>query len=91
MNQVSIERDWYTKVTGFTSTPKPARYNTSTSKWVDAETGAALNSTQISSLRHYQMVVNYDDRVRNQQTQPPALPHGGVRIFAGFSNWEEIN
>ncbi|MBN2019845.1 MAG: hypothetical protein JW749_06435 [Sedimentisphaerales bacterium] len=87
MNQVSIERDWYTKTIG---TPKPARYNTSTSTWVDAETGTVLTSTQISTLRHYQMVVNYDDRVRDQDTQPPGLPRGGMSIFAGFSNWEEI-
>jgi hypothetical protein len=36
------------------------------------------------------MIVNYDDRVRSTETQPPGLPRGGASIFAGFSNWEEL-
>lgn len=86
MNQVSIVRDWYTSGT----TAKPAVYNPSTSKWVDASTGTALTSTQIAQLRHYQMIVNYDERVRNSDTRPPGLPRGGTKIFSGFSSWEEL-
>jgi hypothetical protein len=90
MNQVVVERDWYTKSSGHTTSVWPARYNTATGQWVDSETGTALTSTQISTLRHYQMIVNYDDRVRSPATQPPGLPRGVGKIFEGFSNWEEL-
>jgi type II secretory pathway pseudopilin PulG len=90
MGDVSVDRDWYTAGTGFPSTAKPARYNPNTGHWEDAETGVTLNSTQVNSIRHYQMIVNYDDRVRNVDTQPPGLPRGGTKIFAGFSNWQQL-
>ena len=91
MGQVSIERDWYSKRTGSQSyTPTPASYNPETNKWVDSETGKRLSQTEIGTIRHYQMVVNYDSRVRDPETQPSGLPKGGLRIFAGFSNWEEL-
>jgi hypothetical protein len=90
MNEVLVERDWYTKVSGTTSTPKPAHFDTATGQWFDAETKTSLTSTQIGTLKHYQMIINYDDRVRSPQTQPPMLPRGTSSIFAGFSNWEEM-
>jgi hypothetical protein len=86
LNQVLINRDWYTS--GMTA--RPAIYNPSTGQWVDAITGTALTATQISGMRHYQMIVNYDARVRSAETRPPGLPTGGTKIFAGFSNWEEL-
>ena len=69
---------------------RAAEYNPSTGQWFDSVTGTALTSTEINTLRHYQMIVNYDERVRNQETCPPGLPRGGKKIFAGFSNWEEL-
>jgi hypothetical protein len=36
------------------------------------------------------MIVNYDDRVWNQATQPKGLPIGGGLIFGGIKNWEEL-
>jgi hypothetical protein len=91
MNEISVIRDWYTKVSGKKSTPKPAIYDPITGKWFDAKTGTNLSPTEISSMRHYQMIINYDDRVRTQTTRPPGLPIGnGTKIFAGFSNWEEL-
>ncbi len=86
LNKVSVERDWYTK----DSKARPARFNTETSQWVDSETGAVLTSTQIGTLRHYQMILNYDDRVRTKDTQPPGLPKGAGTIFEGLTNWEEL-
>jgi hypothetical protein len=86
VNQVNIVRNWYTS--GMTS--KPAVYNPSTGQWVDAQTGTALTATQKAQMRHYQMIINYDERVRNQEGRPPGLPTGGTKIFAGFSNWEEL-
>jgi hypothetical protein len=86
MGQVKVERDWYTKG----STARPAHYNSATGKWIDSQTGAALTTTEVTSIKHYQMIVNYDDRVRSQETQPPGLPRGGSKIFSGFSNWEEL-
>jgi hypothetical protein len=90
MNQVSVERNWYTRGSGTSSTARAANYNSTTGQWVDVLTGTALTSTETGTLRHYQMIINYDDRVRSQKTQPPGLPRGAGRIFAGFSNWEEL-
>jgi hypothetical protein len=97
MNQVLVDRDWYTKRTQnpvthrWSDEPRPAHYNTTTGQWLDAETGTVLTSSESATMRHYQMIVNYDDRVRNQETRPPGLPRGsGTKIFAGFSNWEEL-
>jgi hypothetical protein len=87
LNKVSVERDWYTSGDG---TPRPARYDRTTNQWIDSETGVVLTSTEISTLRHYQMIVNYDDRVRTQETQPPGLPKGTGTIFAGLTKWEEL-
>jgi Tfp pilus assembly protein PilX len=86
MGRVTVERDWYTKG----STARPAHYDSAVGQWKDSLTGTALSSTEISSIKHYQMIVNYDERVRDQETCPPGLPRGGGRIFAGFSNWEEL-
>jgi hypothetical protein len=90
LNEVSIERDWYTHGSGWGATARPARYDPATSQWYDAGTGEVLTSTEISSLRHYQMIINYDDRVRNRSTQPPSLPRGVGLIFEGLKNWEEL-
>jgi hypothetical protein len=86
LNHVSIERDWYTK----SGVRKPARYNPDTNKWYDSVTGAVLTSMEKLTLKHYQMIVNYDDRVRSQGTQPKGLPIGEGRIFEGITNWEEL-
>ncbi len=61
--------------------PEPAKYNPTTGQWADAETGTVLTTTEIGTLRHYQMIVNYDDRVRSQATQPPGLPRGSGKDF----------
>ena len=87
LNQVSIERDWYDDGTG---TARPAYFDSITDQWVDLETGAALTASEIGSLRHYQMMVTYDDRVRTQDTQPPGLPRGKGTIFGGLKYWEEL-
>jgi hypothetical protein len=90
LNNVSIERDWYTKSSGWSSERRPARYNPATGEWLDALTGAVLTSTQISTIKHYQMIINYDERVRNRETQPPSLPRGVGLIFSGVTDWEAL-
>jgi len=87
LNQVSIERDWYNDETG---NARPAYFDSSTSQWVDMETSAILTATEVRSLRHYQMTITYDDRVRTQDTQPPGLPKGKGTIFGGLKYWEEL-
>ncbi len=90
MGRVEVERDWYDKhISGHTYEKRPAHYDPQIQQWVDSETLGLLSSPEKSSLRHYQMIVNYDDRVRTPGTQPPGLPRGGIRIFAGFFNWQE--
>ena len=88
INQVSVWRDWYSP--DGTGDAKPAYFDTSTGQWIDTNDGSVLTATEINSLRHYQMIVNYDDRVRNPETQPPGLPRGGGTIFNGVTNWEEL-
>jgi hypothetical protein len=90
LNQVSIQRDWFTK--GGKATP--AFFDPTIGEsgaWVDPETGVALTANEIKSLRHYQMAITYDDRIRNLETQPPGLPiaDGGL-IFGGLKSWQEI-
>ena len=94
MGKVQVERDWYTKTTTSgnhtTTEARAARYDSATGQWVDSLAGTALSSTESGTLKHYQMIVNYDDRIRNPSTRPPGLPRGLGRIFAGFSNWQEL-
>jgi hypothetical protein len=93
MNQVSLVRDWYTKVGTKKNTQKAAIFDTASGNWYDEDTGTtgtALTQTEKNTLTHYRMIVNYDDRVRNPVTQPPGLPIGGAKIFAGFENWREL-
>ena len=91
LNHVSIERDWYdpdskgiARPAYFDATHKPD------GKWIDLETGKLLSANEIMSLRHYQMILNYDDRVRTQDTQPPGLPRGKGTIFGGIRFWKEL-
>jgi hypothetical protein len=80
--------------------PASYRYNSVSHQWewVDTVTGVALTAAEINgdastsrkAMRHYQMVVNYDDRVRSRDTQPPGLPRGVGTIFEGFTDWEEL-
>jgi len=88
LNQVSIHRDWYDD--DKTNNAKPAYFDSSTSQWISIEDGRALTSAEISTLRHYQMTINYDDRIRTQDTQPPGLPRGVGTIFAALTDWEEL-
>jgi hypothetical protein len=94
LNQVSIERDWYDP--DGTDDPRPAIFDTSkgddddNGQWIDLETGEKLTDAEIKSLRHYQMAITYDDRVRTQETQPPGLPKGKGTIFGGLKYWQEI-
>ena len=90
LNQVSIERDWYDDNTG---TARPAYFDPThqpNGKWTDGETGQLLSTPEINTLRHYQMKISYDDRVRTQDTQPPGLPRGSGLIFGGLKYWEEL-
>jgi len=88
LNQVRINRDWYDP-DGY-GDARPAYFDPATDQWVDLQTGDALTSTEINSLRHYQMTITYDDRVRTQETQPPGLPTGKSTIFGGLKFWQEI-
>jgi hypothetical protein len=92
LNQVSVERDWYTrKISRWRTEARPAYYDSTNDQWVDLETGAALSRTEINSLRHYQMEITYDDRVRSLETQPPGLPKGKGNIFGGLKSWQEVS
>jgi hypothetical protein len=88
LNQVTIERDWYDD--DGTGTARPAYFDASNNQWVDMKTRAALTAVEIEGLRHYQMKITYDDRVRTQDTQPPGLPKGKGTIFGGLKYWEEL-
>ena len=88
LNQVSIERDWYDP--DVVGVARPAYFDPGISQWVDLETGAALTAAETGSIRHYQMKITYDDRIRTIGTQPPGLPKGAGTIFSGLKYWEEL-
>ena len=94
MNQVSIRRDWYDKRIkrgrSWRTEARPAYYDPGTDQWIDLEDGSVLSSSEIRSLRHYQMKVDYDARVRDVGTQPPGLPRGAGSIFNGVTRWAEL-
>jgi hypothetical protein len=89
LNQISIERDWYSP--NGSGGARSAHFDSSTDQWIDIETGTALTVSEINSLRHYQLAITYDDRVRIQETQPPGLPRAKEgTIFSGLKFWEEL-
>jgi hypothetical protein len=93
LNQILIDRDWYTPGEG--ASARPAVYIPGTG-WVDAidyrlsgiETlltdeqinGATATDDEgnetvlIDPMRHYQLIVKYDERIHNPETHPPGLP-----------------
>ena len=88
-NHVTINRDWYDP--DGTGEPRAARYDRTTGQWIDIEDASILSPGEIGSLRNYRMVVDYDERVRNADTQPPGLPRGPGIIFSGITYWEELS
>jgi len=91
LNHVSVNRDWYDP--DGTGDARTAYFDPTLGtdgQWVDLETGDVLTATEINSLRHYQMAITYDDRVRTLSTQPPGLPKGKSSIFGGLRDWEEL-
>ena len=49
-----------------------------------------IRCKKVDKIKHYQMIVNYDERVRNRTTQPKGLPKGVGYIFGGLTKWEEL-
>jgi len=88
-NHVLVNRDWYDP--DGTGQSRPAYYNQALGQWIDIADGLALSPSEINSLRHYQMIVDYDERVRSVDTQPPGLPRGPGIIFSGITYWEELS
>ncbi len=108
LNQIQIDRDWYTPSEG--ATARPAVYIPGTG-WVDAldfrlngtqtllteeqingatETDADGNETTlIEPMRHYRMIVKYDERIHNPETHPPGLPESidGTGHPSGDVKW----
>ena len=95
INQVDLQRDWYTESkvwNGYTwvETRKPAYYDPISNHWYDVLSNGALTPEQEATLKHYQMILNYDDRVRSMETQPLGLPRGEGTIYEGLCDWEEL-
>jgi hypothetical protein len=66
---VKINRDWY----GATANRLPAVYDAVSGRWRDLSTGVVVTN----SITHYQMIINYDERIRDPNKQPPGLPQLG--------------
>lgn len=95
LNQVDLQRDWYTESkvwNGWQWIEKrqPAYYEPTSGHWYDVLTNGALTPEQEATLKHYQMILNYDDRVRSTETQPLGLPKGEGTIYEGLCDWEEL-
>lgn len=104
MNQVVVKRDWYWDGISMSGTKKvlrPAEFVPITDDlgvldwvWVDsvlwdAGSTSELTIAQISSIQHYAMEVEYDDRIRDVATQMSGLPHGRGSFIAGYT-WKEL-
>jgi len=84
LNQVKVYRDWYGPLTA----ARPAAYDAASGTWKDALNGNVVTN----ALRHYQMTVSYDERIRNQATQPPGLPqHSAGAIYGGITRWDSLS
>ncbi len=96
LGEVKVNRDWYTR----SGRARPAVYNTAQNLWQDALDLSywITSATELASLRHYQMVINYDERIRNPATQPPGLPRLAVGnvldpnavLYAGIVKWDAL-
>jgi hypothetical protein len=90
LGQVRIFRDWY----DMGATPRPAYYDDLAGVWKDALDLSVLTTTEKNSRRHYQMIVKYDERIRNVLTQPPGLPqqpfdiNNANLIYGGVVKWD---
>ena len=82
-----------------TTNSHAAWYDPSTSRWRDVLdtnmflAGNAITSYQTNTLRHYQMVLRYDERIRRQSTQPPRLPGlqtGASGYYGGITRWQQV-
>ncbi len=49
-----------------------------------------MSYTLIGFLRKLGNKACYSLNIAGKRVRPPGLPKGGLRIFAGFSNWEEL-
>jgi hypothetical protein len=102
MNQVLVFRDWYTgsvittngsgRRQTIVTNPSPfsAWFDPSTNRWRDVVNSNVLTAAQTNTIRHYQMIVKYDERIRSQATQPPGLPglqSGTGGMFGGIYDW----
>ena len=106
INEVSIIRDWYDGgqmetrwnprrhrwETVWVEDWNPAYFDLDAGEWKDIEDEHILTEEELGRRRHYQMKVTYDERIRDPETQPVGLPqgYGSGSIFAGFTDWEEI-
>lgn len=90
MNQVVIYRDWYQS----NGLWRAAWYDPSTNRWRDAMPIGGTNNRVLptnTTFRHYQMIVKYDERIRQQATQPPQLPRiqtANSGIYGGITRWD---
>lgn len=104
LGKININRDWFDLETivnkKTVKTPWPAVYDPVARQWTCVDksyTTRQLTSSEGSSLRHYQMVVAYDDRIRNPLRQPPGLPqqpddpsevYSASIVYSGFVKWD---
>lgn len=104
LGQININRDWFDLETivnkKTVKTPWPAVYDPVAGQWkcVD-KTGTTrqLTTSEWSSIRHYQMVVTYDNRIRDQRMQLQGLPqqpddpseiYSPSIVYSGFVKWD---
>jgi Tfp pilus assembly protein PilX len=60
-------------------------YDDAAKKWIE------ISGSGFPGMRHYRMIVKYDERINNPLTQPPGLPAAGSAepgIFKGIVKWQ---
>jgi hypothetical protein len=88
VGQISLLRDWYKpdSETNYLA----ASYDAASGTWKDALSEDPLSTTEVDSLRHYAMKVEYDARVRDADDFITNLPYGTSDIFSAVTSWEEV-
>lgn len=100
VNQIVVERDWYTdsdnsdgggaRAAVYDATGLDTNGDGVLQHWKDAESGTYLSDSEISGLRHYAMKVTYDERILDAANYLENMPSGTSSIYNGIIRWEEI-
>jgi len=90
----TVTSTWKDANTGTELTPEQIEGGTTTETWYYSwdrnHRFPQIRVVVVPPLRHYQMIVSYDERIHDPETQPPGLPAAGSTspgLFQGILSW----